>query len=167
MGLPFHVERRIIPQPGGTTHPRGIPMCRRQKTGAENIGKNMWTAAGGQIAVKPLQVRQAATQHDHLRIEDVDDAGQRPSQAGFVTLQGGFAIRVAGFRIGGDGGRVEGLPGMALMIGGQTGAGKIGFDTAGTTAVTGGCRLITAGVSERVVSPFAGNGVGAGSAPDD
>ena len=45
-----------IPQPRGTAHPRGIPMCRRHDLRAKNVGKDMWTATGRQIAIKASKV---------------------------------------------------------------------------------------------------------------
>ena len=45
-----------ISQPRGTTHPRGIPMCRRYDLRAKNGGKDMWTATGRQIAIEASKV---------------------------------------------------------------------------------------------------------------
>ena len=51
------------------------------------------------VCVKPVDVRQAAAQHDDIRIEDVDDLRQRARQAGFVALQRGFAVGIPGKRL--------------------------------------------------------------------
>ena len=70
-------------------------MHRRQEARIDRIGKNVGCTARRQVAVQPLHVGQAAAEHDDLWVEDVDDAGQRPSQAVFVAAQGGFAGGVA------------------------------------------------------------------------
>lgn len=70
-------------------------MFRGQETGVEHVGKNMWRAAGGQVAVETCDFRQAATEHDNLRIQDIDDAGQGSSQTPFVALQAGLAACIA------------------------------------------------------------------------
>ena len=59
----------------------------------KTIGKDVWTAAGRQIAIEPFEVREAAAEDDDLRVEDVDDAGQRPAEARFVALQRRLADR--------------------------------------------------------------------------
>jgi hypothetical protein len=52
-------------------------------------------------------------------------------------LQGGFAARIVG-GAGGDFLGREGLAGVAPVVGGQAGAGEVGFDAAGAAAVAGG-----------------------------
>ena len=71
-------------------------MLGRQDSGLKNIGKNVLTAASRQIAIKPLHFGQATAQHNNLRVENVDDAGQRTPEPVFVALQRCFAGHVAG-----------------------------------------------------------------------
>lgn len=72
-------------------------MCRRQDFCVEMVRKNVWTATGGQVAVESLQVRETAAENDHLRIEQIDDAGQRAPEARLVTPQRRLATYIAGF----------------------------------------------------------------------
>ena len=73
-------------------------MNRRQDSRAKNIGKNVWTATVGQVAIKPFQIRQAAAKDNDLRVENVDDAGKRAPEPGFVAAESGFANEIAGLR---------------------------------------------------------------------
>lgn len=66
-------------------------MLRRQELRVEYIGKNVWTAAGGQIVVKTLNVGQATPENDDLRVQQIDNPGQATPQALLVTTQAGFA----------------------------------------------------------------------------
>ena len=66
-------------------------MLGRQNSGLKNIGKNVLTAAIGQIAIKPLHFGQATAQHNNLRVENVDNASQCPPEPVFVALQRRFA----------------------------------------------------------------------------
>ena len=70
-------------------------MLRRQDSGLKNIGKNVLTAASRQIAIKPLHFGQTTTQHNNLRVENVDDTSQRPPEPVFIALQRRFAGCVA------------------------------------------------------------------------
>ncbi len=135
---------------------------RAAQIGCRNQPKKCVTATGGEVAVKALQVRQAAAENDHLRIEQVDDTGQRAPEAPFVTLQRRFAGGIAGAGAFVDGRRGEILAGMARVVASQCRAGKVGFDAAAAPAIAGGKRQV-GGARERqgVVPPFAGDGVGA------
>jgi len=141
-------------------------MSRRHDFVVDDVGKNMSCAVRRQIAVQPLHFRQAAAKHDDLWIEDVDDARQGTSQAGFVALQRGLAGAVAGVGqlidpVGG-----ELLAGMPEVVVGQRRPGQIGFDTALAAAIAGGRRQIDGGrAGQGIVTPFAGNRTGTGQDP--
>ena len=72
-------------------------MDRRQESRMEYIRKDVLTATVRQIAVKTFEIRQAAAEDDDLRIEDVDDAGQRPSETRLVALQRRLATHITAF----------------------------------------------------------------------
>ena len=104
----------------------------------KNVRKNVWTATGRQVAVEALQVGEPAAEHDDLRIENVDDAGQRPSESRFVALQGCFAGGVAVFGAGGDFRDFQIVASVFCVIGAQGRAAQISFDAAVTSAITDG-----------------------------
>ena len=95
----------------------------RQDSGVAGIGKDMRPAGCRQLVVKPADARQTAAQHYHLRVEDVDDAGQRTRQSCDVTGQAGVAGRVTGIGGAGNGGGIERGAALASMVGGQPGTG--------------------------------------------
>jgi hypothetical protein len=51
-------------------------MCRRDDSGVKSVRENVRAAAVGQVAIEALHVGEAATEHDDLRVEYVEDAGQ-------------------------------------------------------------------------------------------
>lgn len=110
-------------------------MLWRDNWRAKNIGKNLLTAAVGQIFVEAGHFRETAAEYDDLWIEYVDNAGQCPAEPVFVAAQAGFAGRVTGTGAAVDLLGRQGLAGVAEMIGSQRRTGKIGFDTALTPAV--------------------------------
>jgi len=113
-------------------------MCWRQDFCVEMVRKNVWTATDGQVAVKLLQVRETAAENDDLRIEEIDDTGQRAAEARFVALQRRFAGRIAGAGALVDERRGERFPGMLRVVARQRRSAQIGFDAAAAAAITGG-----------------------------
>ena len=91
-------------------------MHRRQKLCVKGVRKDVWSAAFRQVSVKPLHARQAATDDDDLRIENVDDTGQGAAEAGLKAAQRSFAGRVAGTSAMIDDIAAQVLAGMAEMV---------------------------------------------------
>lgn len=94
-------------------------MGRWQKFCFKKVGKNVLTAAFGQIPVQPLHFGHTSTKHNNVGIQKVDDAGQGPAQADFITLQGRFARSIARTSATLYFCGTQQFAGMALMIRGQ------------------------------------------------
>lgn len=60
-----------------------------QQAGLHGIGEHPARPALRHLLIQRIDLRQATGEHDHLRIEQVDDAGQATRQALAVTLEGG------------------------------------------------------------------------------
>jgi len=75
---------------------------RRQQACVDASREDMFVPQGGCSRIKAGDVRQPAAQHDDMRIEDVDDSGQRLCQPPGVSLKRIRAGRIAGFRPAGD-----------------------------------------------------------------
>ena len=63
-------------QPGGTAHARAVAVDRRPELRAHRVGEDVAVPAGGDVGVEPLDVGEAAGQHDDFGVDDVDDAGE-------------------------------------------------------------------------------------------
>jgi hypothetical protein len=113
--------------------------------------------------VEPGDPRHAAAEHDHLRVDDIDDMGKRAGQPVHVEREATLGGRVAGHRTLHDLGRREGFPGARAMMGHEAGAGEEGLDAAVSAAIAGhGGVRARLGPGQRIVPPFAGDAVGAG-----
>lgn len=113
-------------------------MLWRHYPSVKNIGKNVLTAAIGQISVQARHFRQSATEDNDLRVENVDDSRQSAAKTPFVTLQRCFAGDVTGVSALLDCFRSQILPAVAVVVSGQRRAGEISFDAARSPAITGG-----------------------------
>lgn len=79
--LAVPVRASASPQPGGTADARGIAVHGRDQPGDDVIGEDEGRPARGHLAVERSEVGKTAAEHDHRRVEHVDDAAQRARQA--------------------------------------------------------------------------------------
>ncbi len=115
-----------------------------------------WAPQRGHLLVQMAQARQAAAEHDHVRVQQVDHRGQRLRQPPGVAVQrgaaGGVALRgtlrdlLAGQRLAGD----------VLVVARQARAADQRLDAAALAAVAVEDRVAPGlGPGQRVVPPFA------------
>ena len=88
--------------------------------GVDAIGKNVAGPQARDVFVQAGDVGQSAAEHDDIRVQKVDDRGQRARQTLLVAAQGGAARFVAGGGELGDlvGGQI--LTAVAHMVGGES-----------------------------------------------
>ena len=92
------------------------------------VGEHIALPQPGHIGVQAIDVRHAATQHDHIRVEDVDDVRERARQAVLVELQSAPCIPVTRGGARNDFGRREyGARGRGVTRG-HPRTRQIGFD---------------------------------------
>ena len=116
--------------------------------------------------VKPRDVGEPATKHDDVRVDDVDEVTQRSGKTFFVLVQRALAVRVARSGAGDNFRRVEDNTGAFLMVARQARAGQVSFDAALAAAIALGQRLVCRlRERQRIVSPFAADGIGTGQQP--
>src|SRR6185312_15932246 len=89
----------VRPKPGRAAHPTRVavlrlPDRRRQRAAPKQMLLDKWR----HIAVNAIQFRQSAAHHDHIRIEQVDDAGHGPCDPLFESPQTRFRCCIACFR---------------------------------------------------------------------
>jgi len=87
------------------------------------------------IRIETLDVRNAAAEDNHVRIEDVDDAGQRPGEPALIALQ-----RRLGSLFTACGGshnlhRLQALARDPFVVGSHTGTGEKRLDASPFTAI--------------------------------
>src|SRR5262245_56893844 len=76
-------EERSPDDPGGV--PEGVAHDRGAELGVEDVTRHRLPAA----AVERGQVREPATEHDHVRVEDADHVGERAPEVIEVARQHG------------------------------------------------------------------------------
>ena len=143
-------------------------MQRRQQPSDERIGKHVAAPAPRHLVVQDRKRGQPATEHNRVRVEQIDDARESAGQTFDIALDCRSAVGLAGagarrdFRRGQSGPAAMPVPTMTQMIGGETGAGQKRLDTAAPSAIAWRSRqFLGARRRERVVAPFAGDRVGA------
>src|SRR5690606_5506096 len=77
-------------QPGGTAYPAGVAVHGADQSGVQAVGEPVIQQQGRHRLVARLDVRGPAAEHDPLRIDHVDDAGQAARQL-IAVLPEGFA----------------------------------------------------------------------------
>ena len=143
---------------------RGLHEARRH-----HIGEHVRRPQPRHVRIQPIDVRDAAAEHDHVGIEHVDDSRQPASHAIFVTPEASLGSRVARRGATDDLRRVGLLPAVEKVVTRESGAGQERLDTPGAPAVAGRPRPLAvrcqAGPGQRVVAPLAGDGVRARQHP--
>ena len=118
----------------------------------------MLRPAARHLLVQRVDVREAATQHDHVRIDDVDDRGERARQPIDVARE-----RESRVRVGSRGAARQRLgvgppAGPARRVLGPPRTRQKRLDAAAAPAVAGRARpLIVERRGQRIVAPFAGD----------
>ena len=112
------------------------------------------------VRQQPVQPREPAAEHDHVRVEQVHHLRQRACQPVLVALQAGLRQRIAA---GGTLADLQGARGFAAVIAvvaRQARAAEPGLDAAVLAAVARRCgRIAGIGPGQGVVTPFAGQAV--------
>src|SRR5918996_6586423 len=75
----------LAAEPGGAAHARGIAVERRHEAGLDRVGEDVAVPDRGHGAIEALQLREAAAEHDGVRVDQVDDAGERPGEAVLIA----------------------------------------------------------------------------------
>src|SRR5215831_2708990 len=146
------------PQPGGTADAARIAVQRRQQPGDDTVGLGEDVASPQlrHARVDRLHLRQAAAQHDDVRVDEIDDVGQRPRQPVAIELERLRRFRIAGFRGVGDLGGAQiaaRAPGELVL---QRWPTEPGLDASLAAAIAlRPWPLIVARQGQRVVAPFA------------
>ena len=133
-------------------------MLRRYERRAHDVREHITIPDRGDGGVEALQLRQAATEHDRLGIEQIDHRGEPAREAMLIAAKS---------RLGrGRGPRQPRSPAARAALRfplrdlAQPGPGQPRLDAARETAVAGRPReLVRIGPRQRVVSPFAGDRV--------
>ena len=86
------------PKPCGPTYTAGRSPTRPPDVEFDIRGEDERRHQSWQLMVEMRHVRQAATQYDYLRIEDIDDRGQSPCKAAGVVVERRSGIPVTGVR---------------------------------------------------------------------
>src|SRR5690349_19481297 len=148
-----------LPQPRGPPHPARVAVQVGQQPCHHRVREDVPRQHLRHRLGQPRQVRHPAAQHHRVRIESVDDRGQRPRQAILVPLQ-----RLAGHHLA-----VVGGPGdllarpararRALVIPLEAGTRHEGLDATVQAAVARPClaALLVGHPREWVVPPLAGD----------
>lgn len=107
--------------------------------------------------------RKATTENDRVGVDQVDHHRQAAREPVDIARQARARVAVARFRSADDPGGVHVLSGVTVMVGPHPGTGQKRFDAARPTAIARRSRqLIGLRPRQRVVSPLAGNHIGAG-----
>lgn len=94
----------------------------REDAGTKIVGENVRLTVGRQFLVERCHLRQATAKDNDLWVEQIDDAGQCPSEAPRVPVErcGTSAVAVFGLARNIDGGEAD--PGGKQMVSRQAGA---------------------------------------------
>ena len=134
--------------------PGGQELC------IDPIGKHIVAPQRRHRVVKPADLRQSPAQHNRLRIQYVDNAGQGAGQTSFVTLQGRLGNRITGHRRSSDYRDTIGFTTVQPVITHQPGTGQPGFDTTMLSTIAGRSRqLAITGPGQRIMTPLTGNAI--------
>ena len=163
---PGSIRDGLVPQPRGPAHPARVAVERRQDAASPGRRRRARDGSERAVSVEMGQLGQAAAEHDHLGIEQVDDARQGARQAVRVALQGAAGGRVPGPAAAaiaaGVAGRLAGLevarPGRGRIRRSRCSRACRSSRRAGdSSCVRGRQWIVPAG---RVVAPLTGDGVG-------
>src|SRR5262245_41256643 len=125
-------------------------------------GEEVRGDAVGELRVEVREARQAATQHDDMRIEDVDHVREAAREPARVPVEGRPRGQVSAFGARGDLGAGAALAGDAGVIGLQAGTRDPGLQAAATPAPAAGTgHLVRGRPRERVMAPLAADAEGA------
>ena len=130
------------------------------------LGEDVALPQLGHALVELGHARETAAQHDGVRVEDVDDPGQRARQPVAIELHVLGGLGIAGERRLGDVGGAQAAAGALLELTLQAGPAQPGLDAAGAAAVAARAGpLVVARQGQRIVAPFAGDRLRAGERP--
>src|SRR5207249_2437000 len=133
----------IIPSPpDATAKPRRAPRSSHRAPAAAAGSRRCPRRYGAipvprDLLVEMAQTRKPAAEDDRIRVEDVNNAGQRPGETLRVAVEGRPALLIARGRGGRNGWSIDRCPAMPAVIGGEPRAGQERLDAARAAAIAG------------------------------
>ena len=91
-----------IPEPRGATHAGRVAVLVTQQSSIDVIREDMCCQQLRHREVQPLDVGEAASENDHVRVENIDHQGQRLCQASFIAAETRLADTIARIGSGSD-----------------------------------------------------------------